>query len=252
MALKAAAEADWTAFVERLSVVEQTLREDPVGVYGQMDKDTRDSYRHAVERLARRSPGDRVRGRRARRRARARRRRGRRACPGLRPRRLLGRRAGRARTGPGGRLQASPLAPGVQGLAAAPDPHLPGQHQARDRRGSRRLGVGAPTPLAPTPGGSRSRGAAALPAGPRLRRHVRQLERGPVPAPAPAAPDGLCGRHPRGGPHLRRGPDAPELAGARARDGGAPGGPRPRQLRRRSPLRAPLRLGRRPRGSDAR
>ncbi len=43
---------DWREFVETLSVVEQTLREDPGGVYGRMDFATRDRYRHAAEELA--------------------------------------------------------------------------------------------------------------------------------------------------------------------------------------------------------
>jgi len=43
---------DWRHFVERLSVVEQKLREDLYGVYGNMDFLTRDRYRHAVEKLA--------------------------------------------------------------------------------------------------------------------------------------------------------------------------------------------------------
>jgi cyclic beta-1,2-glucan synthetase len=43
---------DWREFVEAMSVVEQTLREDPGGVYGAMDFATRDRYRHAVEKLA--------------------------------------------------------------------------------------------------------------------------------------------------------------------------------------------------------
>ncbi|RDS79541.1 cyclic beta 1-2 glucan synthetase [Dyella monticola] len=47
---------DWHAFVERLSIVEQTLRKDPAGTYPQMDFATRDHYRHVVERLARSSP----------------------------------------------------------------------------------------------------------------------------------------------------------------------------------------------------
>jgi len=38
-----------------MSVVEHTLREDPVGVYGGMDFATRDRYRHATERIARKS-----------------------------------------------------------------------------------------------------------------------------------------------------------------------------------------------------
>jgi cellobiose phosphorylase len=45
---------DWREFVETMSVVEETLREDPAGVYSQMDFATRDRYRHVVERAARR------------------------------------------------------------------------------------------------------------------------------------------------------------------------------------------------------
>jgi cellobiose phosphorylase len=43
---------DWRKFVENMSVVEQTLREDPASVYEGMDFPSRDRYRHAVERLA--------------------------------------------------------------------------------------------------------------------------------------------------------------------------------------------------------
>jgi cyclic beta-1,2-glucan synthetase len=43
---------DWREFVETMSVVEQTLREDIGGTYGKMDFSTRDRYRHAVERIA--------------------------------------------------------------------------------------------------------------------------------------------------------------------------------------------------------
>ena len=43
---------DWRQFVEAMSVVEQTLFEDPGGVYGRMDFATRDRYRHATEALA--------------------------------------------------------------------------------------------------------------------------------------------------------------------------------------------------------
>jgi len=46
---------DWKEFVERQSVVERILRQDPAGVYESMDFATRDRYRHVVERLARRS-----------------------------------------------------------------------------------------------------------------------------------------------------------------------------------------------------
>ena len=51
--LRHLAAIDWHAFVERLSIVEQTLRQDPAGVYPEMDFATRDHYRHVVERLAR-------------------------------------------------------------------------------------------------------------------------------------------------------------------------------------------------------
>ncbi len=47
---------DWREFVETLSSVEQVLRDDPSGVYAQMDFSTRDSYRHAIEAIARLAP----------------------------------------------------------------------------------------------------------------------------------------------------------------------------------------------------
>ncbi|HYP68270.1 MAG TPA: cyclic beta 1-2 glucan synthetase, partial [Thiobacillaceae bacterium] len=46
---------DWREFVETLSVVEQTLRQDPGGVHSKMDFATRDRYRHAVEKIAKNS-----------------------------------------------------------------------------------------------------------------------------------------------------------------------------------------------------
>ena len=46
--------ADWRAFVEARSGVEQILRGDPAGVYSRMDFATRDRYRHVVETTARR------------------------------------------------------------------------------------------------------------------------------------------------------------------------------------------------------
>jgi len=46
---------DWREFVETISIVEHTLREDPDGLYGRMDFYTRDHYRHAVERIAKAS-----------------------------------------------------------------------------------------------------------------------------------------------------------------------------------------------------
>jgi cyclic beta-1,2-glucan synthetase len=46
---------DWRDFVEYHSLVEKTLREDPAGVYADMDFATRDRYRHGVEEIAKRS-----------------------------------------------------------------------------------------------------------------------------------------------------------------------------------------------------
>jgi cyclic beta-1,2-glucan synthetase len=43
---------DWPLFFERVSLVEQILREDPAGAYAQMDFPTRDRYRHSIEELA--------------------------------------------------------------------------------------------------------------------------------------------------------------------------------------------------------
>ncbi len=45
--------SDWRSFVERLSIVEQTLRSDPADEYAAMDFETRDRYRHVVEEIAR-------------------------------------------------------------------------------------------------------------------------------------------------------------------------------------------------------
>ncbi|TFW17757.1 cyclic beta 1-2 glucan synthetase, partial [Duganella callida] len=46
---------DWQEFVETMSVVEQTLRQDPADTYGKMEFATRDQYRHAIEKIAKRS-----------------------------------------------------------------------------------------------------------------------------------------------------------------------------------------------------
>ncbi|HWQ95366.1 MAG TPA: glucoamylase family protein, partial [Gammaproteobacteria bacterium] len=46
---------DWREFVETLSVVEQTLRDDPGGAYREMDFATRDRYRHVIEKIAKTS-----------------------------------------------------------------------------------------------------------------------------------------------------------------------------------------------------
>ncbi|MEO6490701.1 MAG: glucoamylase family protein [Ferruginibacter sp.] len=44
---------NWRDFVEDISVVEATLRRDINGIYAKMDFNTRDHYRHAVEKIAR-------------------------------------------------------------------------------------------------------------------------------------------------------------------------------------------------------
>lgn len=46
---------DWQEFVESMSVVDQTLRQDPGDVYSKMDFSTRDRYRHVVEKMAKHS-----------------------------------------------------------------------------------------------------------------------------------------------------------------------------------------------------
>src|SRR3546814_17887531 len=56
--LRLLAMTDWREFVEAMSVVEKTLRDDPGATYGRMDFATRDRYRHVVERLARRGKLD--------------------------------------------------------------------------------------------------------------------------------------------------------------------------------------------------
>jgi cyclic beta-1,2-glucan synthetase len=53
--LRRLSEVDWRDFVETMSVVDQALRMDPTATYSQMDFNTRDRYRHVVERLSRRS-----------------------------------------------------------------------------------------------------------------------------------------------------------------------------------------------------
>ena len=47
---------NWQDFVEKTSVVEHILRGDASGIYPLMDFHTRDYYRHAVEKLAKRTP----------------------------------------------------------------------------------------------------------------------------------------------------------------------------------------------------
>ncbi len=55
ISMRTIAATNWMGFVEQHSVVEALLREDPASVYSIMDFATRDRYRHAVERIARRS-----------------------------------------------------------------------------------------------------------------------------------------------------------------------------------------------------
>ncbi|RYY44869.1 MAG: cyclic beta 1-2 glucan synthetase, partial [Chitinophagaceae bacterium] len=53
--LRFLAKMDWREFVETMSVTEQTLRTDLNAVYQKMDFYTRDSYRHAVEKIAKKT-----------------------------------------------------------------------------------------------------------------------------------------------------------------------------------------------------
>jgi cellobiose phosphorylase len=51
--LRLLSETNWEDFAETMSIVEQTLRQDPAAIYPLMHFDTRDNYRHVVEILAR-------------------------------------------------------------------------------------------------------------------------------------------------------------------------------------------------------
>lgn len=53
--LRNLSEIDWRRFVEAMSIVEKTLRQDPAAIYSKMDFGTRDRYRHVIERLSRAS-----------------------------------------------------------------------------------------------------------------------------------------------------------------------------------------------------
>jgi hypothetical protein len=53
--LRFLANMDWREFVENVSLVEKILLQDVKGVYPQMDFATRDSYRHAIENIAKHS-----------------------------------------------------------------------------------------------------------------------------------------------------------------------------------------------------
>jgi len=56
--LRSIARMDWRVFVERQSVLDAELREDPAGFYRRMTFSTRDHYRHVVERIAVRTGRD--------------------------------------------------------------------------------------------------------------------------------------------------------------------------------------------------
>ena len=58
MGLRQLTEMDWADFAENISVVEKILRGDPAGIYATMHFDTRDNYRHEIERLSRNSRHD--------------------------------------------------------------------------------------------------------------------------------------------------------------------------------------------------
>ena len=53
--LREVAEADWKTLVERMSLAERVLREDPAGVYGRMDFESRNRYRDVISELTRHS-----------------------------------------------------------------------------------------------------------------------------------------------------------------------------------------------------
>jgi cyclic beta-1,2-glucan synthetase len=53
--LRSIARMDWETFVEGQSVLERVLRRDPAGVYASMTFETRDRYRHVIERIAKRT-----------------------------------------------------------------------------------------------------------------------------------------------------------------------------------------------------
>ena len=58
LSLSELATLDWKEFVERQSVVEHVLREDPAGIHPRMSFASRDHYRRIVHQLARHCPLD--------------------------------------------------------------------------------------------------------------------------------------------------------------------------------------------------
>ena len=53
--LRAMANADWKQLLERINIIETTLRRDPCGAYPQMDLESRETYRNNAEQMAKRS-----------------------------------------------------------------------------------------------------------------------------------------------------------------------------------------------------
>jgi cellobiose phosphorylase len=53
VSLKTVSSLDWAEIFETLSTVEQVLKQDPDGTYPQMDFESRDYYRHEIEKLSR-------------------------------------------------------------------------------------------------------------------------------------------------------------------------------------------------------
>ncbi len=51
---------DWRDFFESVNLVDPVLAQDPAGAFSKMDFQTRDRYRHEVERIARRSTGEEI------------------------------------------------------------------------------------------------------------------------------------------------------------------------------------------------
>ena len=52
LSLRAISEQNWNDFFESVSRLERILREDPSGIYPQMDFKTRDLYRKEIEKLS--------------------------------------------------------------------------------------------------------------------------------------------------------------------------------------------------------
>jgi hypothetical protein len=58
--MKLLSTVDWPDFFESVSLIEPILSSDPAGAYSMMDFDTRDRFRHAIERIARRAEASEI------------------------------------------------------------------------------------------------------------------------------------------------------------------------------------------------